>query len=212
MKKKSNVLAAVICALFILASAFAVGASYGAFELLPNPSETAEPTPTPTFAPPTAPTEEPTVEPTVEPTPDPAIASAQELLGTMTPDEKLWQLFILTPEQLTGYERVYAAGNATKTFLEQKPVGGLIYFAQNLENTAQTTLMLSNTQSYTKLPLILGIQEEGGEATVVGGKSEFGTDAFPAASTLGNVQSAGEVGEKIRAGVAEVVVDGWEAK
>ena len=55
----------------------------------------------------------------------------EAILTKMTLDEKICQLFILTPEQLTGISKVTAAGEATRNKLEQYPIGGLIYFAAN---------------------------------------------------------------------------------
>ena len=42
------------------------------------------------------------------------------------------------------------------------PVGGLIYSRPNLKSRQQVCKMLSNTQSYSKIPLILTCDEEGG--------------------------------------------------
>lgn len=103
-------------------------------------------------------TEAPTEAPTVAPT-DPAYLS---YLSTMTEHEKLCQLFIVTPEVLTGVDVATEAGDATKEALNNYPVGGLIYFSQNLEDSVQTTAMISNTQSYAKTPLFISVDEEGG--------------------------------------------------
>lgn len=46
--------------------------------------------------------------------------------------EQVAQLFIITPEQLTGYGSVTQAGSATREALRKYPVGGLIYFSGNL--------------------------------------------------------------------------------
>lgn len=41
-------------------------------------------------------------------------------------------MFMITPEVLTGSESVTVADDSFKASLEQYPVGGLIFFAQNL--------------------------------------------------------------------------------
>lgn len=43
----------------------------------------------------------------------------------------------MTPEQLTGYETVTAAGDATKRALQGMPAGGLCYFSQNITGSDQ---------------------------------------------------------------------------
>lgn len=101
---------------------------------------------------------EPTPSPTPEPTPDPA----EELLAGMTLHEKVCQLFIVQPSDLTGVAKVTAAGEATRQALERYPVAGLLYDASNLVTMEQTRTMLSNVQTYAKIPLILTCDEEGG--------------------------------------------------
>ena len=73
---------------------------------------------------------------------------ARDTMASMTEDEKIWQLFYVTPELLTGVETATRAGDSTKNALEEQPVGGIIYFAKNLENRAQTQEMLHNTKAY----------------------------------------------------------------
>lgn len=105
-------------------------------------------------------TPEPTPEPT--PTPDPVKVRAEELLSGMTLREKLCQLMIVRPEVLTGESPVTAAGETTRLALETYPVGGLIYSVDNLVTQEQTREMITNTQSYSKLPLFISADEEGG--------------------------------------------------
>lgn len=110
---------------------------------------------------------------------------ARTTLASMTADEKIWQLFYVTPELLTGVETATRAGDSTKQALEEKPVGGIIYFAKNLESRAQTQEMLHNTKAYTKIPLFLGTDEEGGTVSRVGSNPAMGAKEFPSAQSLG---------------------------
>ena len=104
----------------------------------------------------------PFTEPTPEPTPEPAPDPAEELLAGMTLYEKVCQLFIVQPSDITGVSKVTAAGEATQQALERYPVAGLLYDATNLVSMEQTKTMLSTVQTYTKIPLILTCDEEGG--------------------------------------------------
>ena len=117
---------------------------------LPSPDAEGAATPAPT----------PTPEPT--PTPDPVLTRAEELLAGMSLRAKLCQLMIVRPEVLTGESPVTAAGETTRLALEQYPVGGLIYSVDNLVTQEQTREMIENTQSYSKIPLIISADEEGG--------------------------------------------------
>ena len=88
-------------------------------------------------------------------------------IGQMTLQEKVAGLFVITPEQLTGVGTVTAAGQTTKEALEAKPVGGLIYFAKNIRGYDKFKEMLTNTVAYSKYPLFLCVDEEGGQISRV---------------------------------------------
>ncbi len=103
-----------------------------------------------------------------------------DLIREMSLHEKACQLFIITPESLTGAGQVVAAGEGTRNALRDYPVGGLIYFGANLESVSQTKEMLSNTVSMQQdlgmAPLFYGIDEEGG--LVARAASKLGTTSF----------------------------------
>ena len=108
---------------------------------------------------------------------------AMARLAEMTLEEKLWQLFIVTPEALSG-EGLYAT-ETTQTALAEKPVGGVVYFAANIQDREQTVNLLYNTQSYAKTPLFLAVDEEGGRVSRVGANAAMGVTHLPAAATYG---------------------------
>ncbi len=109
------------------------------------------------------------------------------ILG-MKLEEKVAQMFFVTPELITGVSRVRAAGERTKDALAQYPVGGLIYLAANLENPEQTEEMLSTVQKYMMeqcgFPIFLGVDEEGGRVLRIGSNAEFGVKKTEAMGTL----------------------------
>ncbi|HIR93853.1 MAG TPA: glycoside hydrolase family 3 protein [Candidatus Egerieimonas intestinavium] len=130
----------------------------------PTPSPSAVPTSTPTPSP--TPSQEELLEMQVE-----------EKLASMTQEEKVAQLFFITPEALTGTSQVQAAGEVTRERFGQYPVGGIIYFQHNLSSEEQTREMLTQIQQISRdrigLPLFTGVDEEGGTVTRVAGKSGF---------------------------------------
>ena len=109
-----------------------------------------------------APSLEPSAAPTPEPSPTPTPDQAERILSEMTLHEKVCQLFVVQPADLTGVYKVTAAGETTRKALEQYPVGGLLYDASNLVTMDQTKTMLADVQTFTKIPLILTCDEEGG--------------------------------------------------
>ena len=86
----------------------------------------------------------------------------QETVASMTLYEKICQLLIVEPEHLTGEAVVTSAGEAMQTALAGMLVCGIMYSEENLKDKAQVQSMLANTQSGSKIPLILTCDEEGG--------------------------------------------------
>ena len=131
-------------------------------ESMPAESSTAAP-PTETVEP----TE--TAEPSTTEAPEPTISveeeKAQELLDSMTLEEKVYQLFIVTPRALTGFYGVDIAGPATQEALQNYPVGGIIYFSENIYNEGQISDMIRLSQEYARYPLFIGVDEEGGRVS-----------------------------------------------
>lgn len=125
-------------------------------------------------------------------------------LSEMTLEEKVAQMFLVTPESLTGYSQVTQAGSATEQAMEQYPVGGLIYFSANLKSEQQVKDMTAGQQKYAMdrigLPLFLAIDEEGGEVTRIASSGLFDVPSFENMSQIGasgDVHRAYEVGSTI---------------
>ena len=112
--------------------------------------------------------------------PVPAERSPREVLADMTLEEKVCQMFIVTPEQLTGISPMLEVGSGTRSALMRWPVGGIVYFAQNLESREQIMNMIANTQSYSLeacgVGLFTVVDEEGG--AVARCAQKLGTAAF----------------------------------
>lgn len=116
-------------------------------------------------------------------------AEIEMLIDHMALEEKVAQLFIVTPEQITGMDVVTRAGETTKNALTEYPVGGLIYFAQNLEDPDQTKEMLSNTSSYIidacGIAPFLSVDEEGGKVVRVASNESFEVENVGSMSDIG---------------------------
>lgn len=123
-----------------------------------------------------APTEAPTEDENLKYT-----ELAQKYISNMSEDEKIYQLFITTPEALTGVDAATVAGDATKSAINAKPVAGIIYDADNFEDSTQTTDLLKTTQSFAKTSMFMAVAEEGGDNSPV--SSKLGTAKFEDMST-----------------------------
>lgn len=134
----------------------------------------------------------------------------KEEVEALTLEEKTAQIFMVTPEQLTGVGVAVAAGDVTRQAVDDYPVGGIIYFRQNLQSPEQVEEMLSNVQSYTRerigVPMLLAIDEEGGQVTRISGTQGFDVPEFPYMSEVakgGDPQKVREIGEQIGAYLKE---------
>lgn len=140
---------------------------------------------------------EPAEQPKPEPEPDPV----EELLGAMTIEQKVGQLFMVTPEQLTGVEVATIAGSMTREALSKIPVGGLIYFAKNLSSAEQVVNLLEGTVELARetgagIPPFLGIDEEGGPLVArVANSGLFDVERFPNMAEIGATGDPAEAAE-----------------
>lgn len=120
----------------------------------------------------------------------------QEKIASMSLEEKVAQLFIITPEALTGSPAATQAGDATREAFGRYPVGGLIFFGENIQSEQQVSEMLEKQQAYSRerigLPLFLSIDEEGGQVTRVASAPGIEVETFPDISEIGASQDVGQ--------------------
>ncbi len=127
-------------------------------------------------------------EPVIVEEPDVLGELADATIAYMTLEEKVAQLFIITPEALTGYAQVVKAGSSTEAALKQYPIGGLIYFSQNIQNEEQLKEMLENTVQYSKYLPFLAVDEEGGAVSRIA-NSSIHVDTYDDLNILGQTMS-----------------------
>lgn len=125
---------------------------------------------------------------------------ADEILAQMSLQEKIDQMFLITPETLTGIGEVIQAGETTRKAIEEHPVGGIIYFSHNLQNREQTQQMIETTQSFSRYGLLIAVDEEGGQVARVA--DHLGTTQF---SPMFSYRSQGA--ETARANAAVIAED-----
>lgn len=85
----------------------------------------------------------------------------EEYLSSMNLESRVGQLFITSPEELTGVGIVVQAGETTKQMLKEYSVGGLILTEQNFEVIDQMKLMLTSIEVYSSTPIFLVMDELG---------------------------------------------------
>lgn len=133
----------------------------------------------------------------------------EELVHTyvqsMTLEDKAAGLFLVTPEALSGEETVLEAGDALREALEQYAVGGIIYFAGNIESEEQLKDLLKRTALYSRYPLLQAVDEEGGAVSRVAGKGlAEKTDSAEKIGQSGDAQAAYQAGLSIGTYLSEL--------
>ncbi len=122
-------------------------------------------------------------------------------ISGMSIEEKVYQLFIVTGEDISGGSTMTSVTNTVRSNLEKYPVGGIIFFARNLKNPQQTKTMLSQLQEEaiynTGLPLFTCVDEEGGTVARIANNSAFGVEKFGNMSTVASEGDAYYMGTTI---------------
>ncbi|MDD3411023.1 MAG: glycoside hydrolase family 3 N-terminal domain-containing protein, partial [Eubacteriales bacterium] len=87
----------------------------------------------------------------------------ERVLKSMTLEQKVYQLFFVTPEAAGRQSRVTEPTRAFLAQLEKHPVGGLILFADNFVSKAQTLRLTEAVQAGAgNVGYFIGTDEEGG--------------------------------------------------
>ena len=124
---------------------------------------------------------------------DPMYEQAMQIATGLTLEQRVAQMFMITPDALTGVSGATRAGDSTRAAFAQYPVGGLVYMSANLTGPDQTTEMLSNMKNFSQdtvgLPIFLGVDEEGGTVTRIASNQEFGV------TDVGNMSAVGASGD-----------------
>lgn len=132
---------------------------------------------------------------------------AAEKAAALTLEQKVAQLFVVTPEAITEVGTATQAGEATKEALAAYPVGGLVYFKKNLLSADQTREMIANSQTYAQdacgLPLLVGVDEEGGTVSRIGGNPGF---AIP---NVGDMADVGATNDPTQAQAVAQTIGGY---
>ena len=140
----------------------------------------------------------------------------ERTLAKMTLGQKVAQLFVVTPEQLTGVAVATTCGKATAKALAEYPFGGLCYFSQNITGSHQLRDLLSDTRKACEkvgagVPPFLAVDEEGGKLVArVASSGLFDVKRFPNMAKVGatgDERYAAKVGGAIGAYLRDIGFD-----
>ena len=108
--------------------------------------------------------------------------AAMYLMRDMSLEEKICQMFFVTPEQLSGETFTTAYSDALAEAFERYPVGGVMMFGQNIYD-GESILALNSALTEASMRrggigVMIGIGEEGGRAAPL--TKKLGLSAIPA--------------------------------
>lgn len=110
-------------------------------------------------------------------------------------------MFFVRPEAVTDVSCVTQAGETTKEKIAERPVGGIIYFSKNLISREQTVEMIENTQTYSKIGLFIGVDQEGGSVSRL---DKIGFEKIKPMAQVETAEEAEEIGETLGSGLYEL--------
>lgn len=136
---------------------------------------------------------------------------AGDVLKNMTLEEKVGQLFIVNLELLDDSKgNYYEFRNLTQKMvqnIEKYNVGGVSFFARNIETREQTTKLINNLQKKSKFPMFITVDEEGGQVSRIGSNDNMKTTSFPPMEEVGKMNDkeyAYHMGETIGKEIREL--------
>lgn len=132
----------------------------------------------------------------------------------LTLEQRVAQLFFVTPDQLSGVDGTTAAGEVTKGAFENCPVGGIILMENNILSENQVKEMTAGYQLLSSelldIPVFIGVDEEGGRVARIANAGIMDTPHFSSmyeVGASGNPKEAYQAGKEIGAYLTELGID-----
>lgn len=131
-------------------------------------------------------------------------AASRDILRSMGLEQKVAQMFFVTPEALAGPSASTHFDSRTREAFADLPVGGIILMGDNIVTKEQVIGMLGSYQdvseTVTGLPVFTGVDEEGGRVARIAGRGIISTPVYPSMLSIGKTKdpsAARDAGYKI---------------
>ena len=108
-----------------------------------------------------------------------------EYIHKMSLDEKVGQLFMVAVRQDGANDTALVFNDEMASYISQYHVGGMILFSENIAEKQQVKTLISKMQQAAKIPLFIGVDEEGGIVSRVGKVEAINDQPFKEAYTIG---------------------------
>lgn len=128
--------------------------------------------------------------------PGKTISKAEQLMKNMTLEEKTGQLFMIRPDALKlnltaeqiGDSKAYGATELDSQMteaLKQYHIGGVAIFGKNISSPTQLIDFIDEMQEQSKIPLFVGIDEEGGSVSRIANAKGFDVTKYESMEAIG---------------------------
>lgn len=121
----------------------------------------------------------------------------QDYIDQMTADEKIGQLLMPAFRSYEYGDDVDQLSQSIEKVLEVYNVGGLILFKENIRDKDQVQTLIKDLQKSSKIPLWIGVDEEGGGVSRISSNPAMGFDQFPSAFDIKDTEEAYELGKSL---------------
>lgn len=150
----------------------------------------------------------PITKPPKETVTEQELTPAQEQLKRMSLEEKVGQLFIVTPEALlegyeldeADYDSITSLNKEIEIKMNRFHIGGIIMFASNITDPDQIYEFNKSIVTFSRLSPFICIDEEGGAVARIAGNDEFDVPRYDSMREVGStdeLENAYNVGVNI---------------
>lgn len=123
-------------------------------------------------------------------------SSSPDILSSLTLEEKVGQLFLVRPDALdpalsqqeiddADGHGVTEVSDAMRQFLNRYPVGGVVLFGKNIAGEPQLHTLIEDLQQTSRVPLLIGVDEEGGAVSRLANTPGFDLAQYKSAAAVG---------------------------
>jgi len=110
----------------------------------------------------------------------------ESILGKMSLEEKVGQLFIISLRNLKSGSNIQEMNDEVKGIISQYKVGGIILFSDNIKTIPQTSKLINDMQKVVKIPLFMSVDEEGGKISRLNSSQLMHATKIPTNLEIGN--------------------------
>lgn len=123
-----------------------------------------------------------------------------KMLGEMTLGEKVGQLFMVAFRVDQEKKPILELQDTQKKAIKDTGFGGIALFGENVQSPDQLKKLVKDMQGASKIPLFIGIDEEGGNVSRIGSNPAMGEKSLPNMKEIGDsgaLEAAYDVGDTL---------------